>query len=190
MYHIKKDKRQESSALHLIEGLTNCLKTKNMAEISVCDLCTASSVSRSTFYRMFETPVDVLEYACDTIITKVLSDYSQSSFKDDDDFVMFSILYWYNHSELLEALVNCNRLDIVQKSFETHSKRLIPIIRQGFNEAEMEYVRMGAAGLLSSLITVWIRRNKKENPSQIFDLYKKCVSLALSEGLGGILYAK
>jgi len=48
---------------------------------------------------------------------------------------------------------------------------------------------MGAAGLLSSLITVWIHRNKKETPSQIFNLYKKCVSIALAGGLGGILYA-
>jgi len=190
MYHIKKDKRQETSALRLIDGLTNCLKTQNMAEVSVCDLCNASSVSRSTFYRMFDTPVDVLEFACDTIITRVLDDYSKATFMDDDGFVMFSIMYWYEHSELLEALVNCGRLDIIQKSFEAHSERLIPSIRSGFTDMEVEYMRMGISGLLSSLITLWIRRGKKETPAQMFELYRKFFSLVSTGGLGGILYRR
>jgi len=177
MYHIKKDKRQLNSAANLVNALAQCLKTKHISNISVSELCSKAGISRSTFYRIFDTPVDVLGYACDSYIDKAVKDFLGKQFRDDEDLIRFTLQYWYENYEMLEAAINSGRLDIVRKSFESHSTRLIPLLRQDFSEMELDYIRQGAVGLISNLLLVWIRRGKKESPGQMFDLYKKFLSL-------------
>ncbi len=173
MYRIKNDKRQIESALRLMKGLTECLQDRKMSEISVSDLCAVSGVSRSTFYRMFDTPVDLLEYTSDNCVAKAIEDYSGEVFKTEDDFVLYSLMYWKNHTDILEAMINCCRLDIIQKSFEIHSEMLQPLLESRFTEEELEYVKAGAAGLITSIIALWIKRGRKESPVQLFELYNK-----------------
>jgi len=177
MYHIKNDLRQQSSAMRLVKGLTECLRDKNMSEISVSDLCKASNVSRSTFYRMFDTPIDLLEYTSDIYVSKAVNDYSEEVFKGPEDFVMFSLIYWKNHTDILEAVVNCGRLDIVKKSFDAHSNKLIPFLESEFDDVEIDYINTATTSLITSLLSVWIRRGKKETPVQLFELYRKFYSM-------------
>lgn len=185
MYHIKKDKRQLDSAMRLMKGLTECLKSKKMSQISVSDLCNASNVSRSTFYRMFDTPLDLLEYTSDSYISKAINDYSEEVFKSSEDFILYSLMYWKNNSDILEAVVNCGRIDIIKKSFESHSEKMVPILESEFDEVELEYIQTGVASLVTGLLTVWIRRGKKETPVQLFELYRKFYSLYMDFPLPG-----
>jgi len=173
MYHIKNDKRQLDSAMRLSKGLTECLQTRRIQEIGVSDLCAVAGVSRSTFYRMFDTPLDLLEYTTNIYVEKAVEDYSEEVFKNEEDFVLYSLMYWKNHADLLEAVINCGRIDIISQSFETHSEKLVPMLESEFNEYELDYVKAGAAGLITSLLKLWIERGKKETPLQIFELYRK-----------------
>jgi len=173
MYHIKDDKRQKESALRLMKGLTISLRDRRMSEIGVSDLCVASNVSRSTFYRIFDTPMDLLEYTCDKYVEKAIADYSKEVFQNEEDFILYSLMYWKNHTDLLEAAINCGRIDIIRKSFVAHSEILMPMMVNEFKEEELDYVMAGLAGLVTSLLTLWIERGKKETPVQLFELYRK-----------------
>lgn len=181
MYRIKNDKRQIDSAMCLLRALTECLQNQKMTEISVSTLCAEANVSRSTFYRMFDTPLDLLEYTCDTYVEKAIADYPESVFKRRDDFVLYSLMYWNNNIHLLEAAVNCGRFDIIRKSFEAHSEKLVPMLASEFTELELAYVSVGFAGLIASLLTLWIKRGRKETPAQLFELYKKIIAIPASE---------
>ena len=174
MYHIREDKRQQKSAVRLMKGLTECLKTSKMSDISVSELCSNSGVSRSTFYRMFDTPIDLLEYTSNCYIEKAIADYSTEVFKTEDDFVMYTLMYWKNHTDIFEAIISCRRIDIIQKSFEDHSEMLVPMLENNFTEDELAYVRAAAAGLITGLLSLWIARGKKETPAQLFEVYRKC----------------
>jgi len=173
MYHIKNDKRQQDSALRLTKGLIECLRVRSMSEIGVSELCAASNVSRSTFYRMFDTPTDLLEYTSDTYVEKAIADYSNEVFRSEEDFVLYSLMYWKNHTDLLEAAINSGRIDIIRKSFYAHSEILVPMMASEFNKDELDYVLAGLAGLITSLLTLWIERGRKETPVQLFELYRK-----------------
>lgn len=173
MYHIGKDKRIQASAERLVAGLTECLKGKNMAEISVSDLAQAANVSRATFYRLFDTPVDVLAYASDVSIEQVISDYKSADIENKDDLVLFSFRYWYVHHELIEAMFSCNRLDIVMRSLERQAEHMLAGQERFFSPKEMEYLRMGAIGAIGGLLKVWLSHGRRETPEQMFDLYRK-----------------
>ncbi|MCQ2142290.1 MAG: TetR/AcrR family transcriptional regulator [Bacteroidales bacterium] len=177
MYHIANDKRQQATAEKIRQALIHCLSVKTMSEITVSDISTAAGVSRSTFYRSFDIPLDVLRYECDRVVVIMENDYAGAKLKNLDDLVHFTLRYWKNHSEVLDAAVNCDRMDIVHKSISSRSEKLLSslegIIGSGFSEQEIDYIRMGAIGLISNLLSVWIKHGKKESPEQLFDLYLK-----------------
>lgn len=65
MYHISEDIRVQQSAQRICEAVVNCAKQKPFAEITVSDLHREYLISRTTFYRLFDNIVDVLEYMVD-----------------------------------------------------------------------------------------------------------------------------
>lgn len=177
MYHINDDKRQIASAQKIINGLTQCLSVKMMSEISVSDIATASNVSRSSFYRSFDTPVDVLSYACDQVLDMLLRDYAGIDLEKRDELVLFSLKYWKQHSQILEALANCDRMDIIQRTLVNHGGEFltneIGKLHDEFSKEEMEYLSKGVAALLTSTLQVWIQHGRKETPEELFVLYRK-----------------
>lgn len=177
MYHINNDKRQIASAQKIVDGLTQCLSAKMMSEISVSDIATASGVSRSSFYRSFDTPMDVLAYACDRVLDMLLRDYAGIDLDQRDELVLFSLRYWRGHSQILEALANCDRMDIIQRTLVNHGGEFltneIKKLRTDFSKDEIEYLSKGVAALLTSTLQVWIQHGKKETPEELFILYRK-----------------
>lgn len=183
MYHIANDKRQICTCEKIVDGLKACLSVKNMTEIGVSDICTAAGVSRSSFYRSFDMPLDVLSYACKKVVDMIVNDFSNADLANGDDLIQFSLNYWRKHTDILEAAINCDRMDIVQRAIDNHSDRfigdLMGYVKKGFTKAEIDYISMGCVGLISNLLTVWIRHGKKETPDQLFALYKKCREVVL-----------
>ena len=177
MYHINNDKRQIASAQKIVDGLTQCLSAKMMSEISVSDIATASGVSRSSFYSSFDTPMDVLAYACDRVLDMLLRDYAGIDLDQRDELVLFSLKYWRGHSQILEALANCDRMDIIQRTLVNHGGEFltneIQKLRTDFTKDEIEYLSKGVAALLTSTLQVWIQHGKKETPEELFILYRK-----------------
>lgn len=182
MYHIKEDKRQQATAEKIREGMRQCLSVKNMSEISVSDISEAAGVSRSTFYRSFDMPIDVLTYSCDKVVDMIIRDYKNVDMRDTDEFILFSLKYWRRHADILEALAHCDRMDIVHKAFEERAVDMFGNIasnfRKDFTPAETDFLIMGAVGLFSNMLAVWMRHGKKETPEQLFELYKKFFTLA------------
>lgn len=177
MYHINNDKRQIATAEKIKEGLRSCLTDKLMSEISVSDIASRSGVSRSTFYRSFDTPIDVLMYACDTTVSTLIHDYSLVKLTDKDEFILFTLRYWRAHSEILEAVVNCDRMDIIQKSIHNHSDQFLiwarEEINKEFSDVEIDYILAGSVGMITSMLQVWIRYGKKQTPEELYRLYRK-----------------
>lgn len=182
MYHIKEDKRQQLTADRIVDGMKRCLAVRHMSELSVSDIADAAGVSRSTFYRSFDMPIDVLAYACGKVVDMIIKDFSDVDLRDGNEFILFSLRYWRRHDDILEALVNCDRMDIVHKAFQSRAEDIfgetVVDFRKDFTETETEYLIMGMVGLMSNMLVVWIKNGKKETPEQLFSLYRKFFSAA------------
>jgi len=78
MYHIKKDKRTQKSSELIYEGLIKCLETKDFTKITISDIEKYSTVSRATFYRLFDSLEDILSMKCDYCFKEVLENYKKN----------------------------------------------------------------------------------------------------------------
>lgn len=182
MYHIKPDKRSQNSARLIADGLYVCLKSKNLSDITISDINRASTVSRATFYRLFDNLSDVLEYECDNAFSQMIKQYHEnkpySENKSSFESLFTSFMeYWTKHIDLLDALVDCNRIDIMSSVFMKHTDEIKEILVPNANLSpkELDYFVSTATGAILGVFLSWTKRGKKENSDELIYLLKKSI---------------
>lgn len=178
MFHIKNDKRAIRSANLIQEGLVKCLKYKSIDKISISDIQRESSVSRATFYRLFDNVYDVLYYHCDLLATTMENNFTKSNSKNIGNFLSYSLSFWLENHEFLEAIFTSNRIDILQTVMQEHSECFKDLLDlRVISKTEMDYFIPAATSLLSSILITWIQRGKKESPEELYKLFVNVINL-------------
>ncbi len=172
MYHIVQNKRAQTSAECVGEGLFVCLKSQSFGETSVSDICRAAGVSRATFYRLFDTPTDVLCWCCDRT-AQGLDAYLSQRLSEGKPIVFRDVMqYMFEHSRAIETAVRCHRTDLVHDALYTNMHVLQDVLLQAhesqtFTETNMEYITNMLLGMMTSLLSVWISRGRTETFAQL-----------------------
>ncbi len=176
MYHIPDDKRAKKSAVLLSEALLECLKSKDFDKISVSDLNKKSFVSRSTFYRLFDTTLDLLRYMCDTMFEEIIREIRQREFSGPTEMMGFFNREIMSKDALLDALVGSGRIDILYSTHSRHASELFPFFTaydDTMTEKEDAYILRILSASLCAYIGYWAETGRKESPEELSGLVRK-----------------
>lgn len=180
MYHIKDDKRAYKSSELIFQGLFECLKSKAFKEITISDIQRVSSVGRATFYRNFDSLIDVLHWRCDLQYKTMMEEYTRLLHHDESstEFLRYFFGYWMFHSDVLEILINLGRYDIVYQSHYDNSKILYEYFRDSFviNQETFEYYMALRIGAFVNILIAWIKNGKKESVDRLVDIIEKLIT--------------
>jgi hypothetical protein len=169
MYHIKNDKRSQTSAKLISEGLYKCLEKKIFFDITITDVQHASGTGRATFYRLFDNLSDVLVYQCDKIFADIVYKYKDLKNNNPDDYFITFIKYWMTHDKLLETIVNCNRTDILfNAQYNSIDNFKIFFSELNIDESKFDYFLSFLTSVLTSVLSTWIKHGRKETPQEIY----------------------
>ena len=105
MYHIANDSRARKSAELIAQSVLALSKNKPADRLSIAAIQRASSVSRSTFYRLFDTPVDVLLWQMDQLFAGFVRELPKQGTRKTVLFSFFQTIM--EHAELFAALEKC-----------------------------------------------------------------------------------
>ena len=174
MYHIKADKRSQTSANLICDAMLSCLQSKPFSEITIVDLQKSSTVGRSTFYRLFDRTEDILEYLYEQRIQEIYNGYHLMPEEERPSFTLYILNDLYANSSLLEVLINNNLIQPMQK---VHNKYIPFYIREELgNDSFISSTEDYACSLFSSLvvgiISVWIHHDKRETPEELYHLLR------------------
>lgn len=173
MYRIKNNRRVINSAELIVKGLTKCIRSTPFEQINVCDIAAASGVSRSTFYRIFDTPTDVLAYMCDKLALDTIHLYKDKKIGNDHYLIGINALrYWCSQTDIIETIFRSGCSNILQKSFEAYSSDIVNSVK-GLSEKEIDYLRTTLIGIICSILVVWTRHGRQETPEELMETYKK-----------------
>ena len=176
MYRIKDDKRVRLSAELICDGLKQCLQNKSIADISVIEVASVSGVGRSTFYRLFDAPVDVLTYMCDSMVSEMMSSGMHPDKNDSDAWNLHFLKFMMDHSDILESVLRSGRPDILYRAFsvlrEAHSA-----LDSRLDDKELEYLNASFAAVMCSILYVWNRTGKTETARDLLDIFRKFPSI-------------
>ncbi len=173
MYHISNDPRAKSSAQRICEALMESAQHKPFSEIAVTDLYKEHRISRTTFYRLFDNTVDVLEYACEQMGKKILLNIGGGTPRE---LTINAIRALTGERELIGLLCRSGHLDI----FKRIQEKYLPLSRlaEGMDFGiGSEYFHRILAQLIPIALEVWIDEGQKDSPEEIYE--KLCHSIKL-----------
>lgn len=159
MYHIKADKRTETSAKLITQAVLTLMAEKSFDEITITELQRRSGVSRSTFYRSFDKLEDVLELLCD--------EGFRAAFDRGGNVPVAVFRYWSENSSILEALVRIHRTDILYSSFRRTAADHERMQALKEDEAQYDYfVSIITSGMVG-ILTTWVEHGKTETGDEV-----------------------
>lgn len=171
MYNINNDIRTKKSAELIYQGLLQCLKTKHISEVTVTDIYHASSVSRSTFYHLFDNTIDVFHYKCDLFTDEIntyIAEHPTCTMKE-----LFIGIYEIHqkYRVLLELLIKQNLLHlllILKKHFSTTLKKFLEN-KYALTQTQQEYYFTTLSTSILSTFITWVKRGCQETPNELYE---------------------
>ena len=172
MYHIKDDPRAQKSARLMYAGLLSCLREKPLSKVSVTDVTKASTVGRATFYRSFDSVVDILAWRCDTEFQEVLEGFvaSDPPLEQEDELLIYVLRHWMSHPQVIEALIESDRLDVVFGSFVKNAHIIMDYLATrgvDMGTDDFEYFISVRAGFFIGIIRAWITCGETQSPEEV-----------------------
>ena len=186
MYHIKPDRRSQASAEEIVRGLLECLKTSPLKNITVSDLHRVTGVSRATFYRLFDTPEDVLIYQLDKITEDAAYVYENGAGQSASGLMEQTISLGLQNHEFLQALIQNGRYDLLYLYTEKSLHKLDsvkPIFAEDTDPLEREYIIANLSMSMVASQVTWARNGHKESAKDMMRYLKRytCFVSALME---------
>lgn len=179
MYHISNDKRSQKSANLIWEGMKECLLESTLDKLHITDIYQKSFVSRATFYRLFDTPLDVIAYECDRIYLQLAENIDGCVFQSKQEIFLCLIEKWLEQEILVKALVENNLVSII---YDTHMKNR-ELLKQLFlkdvtiSNIEADYLVSILANIIPAAVNVWYQHGKKETSMQIYHAVRHSLNI-------------
>ncbi len=168
MYHIKADKRTETSAKLITEAVLALMEEQSFDTITITDVQRRSGVSRSTFYRSFDKLEDVLELLCDQGF--------RAAFAKGGNVPEAVFRYWFANSAVMETLVQIHRTDILYSSLRRTAKDH-PLM-QALKEDDSQYdyfVSITTSGMVG-ILTTWVEHGKTESGDEVLQKFVSAIA--------------
>ncbi|MBQ8510313.1 MAG: TetR/AcrR family transcriptional regulator [Clostridia bacterium] len=167
---MKPDKRSQRSAGLICDGLLRCLKRKSFTQITITDIQREAGVGRATFYRLFDNIHDVLVYLCDTTFGEQLFSQRPAYDQSLEELFLSGIRYWMERQEVLDAIISCNRMDIVNNVFRKNAESVQTLYPQlSIQPEQMAYICGMVTSLMVSVLQTWVEHGKRETPEEILE---------------------
>jgi len=162
----------------IVDGLRDCLSDKHFTDIGVSELCGRAEVSRSTFYRLFDTTTDVLQYLVDSLVKEASDRILAKGTKEGAEYIRFYLDFIEKNIPLFETILMSGRIDILSRALTDHATVLIPADLLGnFSTSELDYLKAFSSSAAVSLYRVNIQHGKTESAKDLWEVFKKVLKM-------------
>lgn len=177
MYHIKGDKRSQTSARLIAQAFEDCLAEKDYRRITITDIQKRSTVSRSTFYRLFDSMDDVVAYLCDRSFEDVTSQIRELGYNGLAQLARLFTQCWMERRALLSLIVSIQREDILYDAY----RKQIGIVRDRIRDDAIRERFSGyhislLASIMAETLLMWHKSGAEQSPEEIVDMLDTVLS--------------
>lgn len=173
MYHISEDIRAQQSARRICEAVMASAGKKPFPEITVAELHRDYLISRTTFYRLFDNTVDVLEYMVDKMGREILLKVRGNSPRE---VTINAIAALKERRELIELLSSSGHLSLFLKKQEEYLPLSKLAERLDLGES-YAYFHGILAQIVPTAMGIWARDGMEDSPEEVYE--KLCGSIRM-----------
>ena len=175
MYHIANDQRERKSAAKLSAAAERILLSREPQKLSVSLLSAEAGVSRTTFYRLFDEPDDVLKYMADETVRKILKGYVDLIDRaQKHNLSVPNPLSWYEegvrkNAGIIAGIIHSGKSDILRSAHKKALMQYAPILFPDLDPGTDEFLffmEMRAAVFIASM-TAWVETGERASIEDI-----------------------
>ncbi len=181
MYRISQDPRVEKSAKKITDGFEACLAKKKLNDITISEICLSAHVGRTTFYRLFDNPIDVLQY----LVDKVFCQYYGRIELDDkiaaQKTLIQSLQAMMECSHILDAVLINDRIDVLYQAYLKcyHDPHIDSEQTADMSKQDRDYFLYHISTIAAVYLRVWDKYGKSENAETLYQHIKNdCLLLS------------
>lgn len=173
----KESKRVKMTKQLLKNSLLEILKTQNIHQISIRELCKNAEINRSTFYKHYGSQYDLLKDMETEVLSQIDKEISQGNITYDISRLTSLLTYCTNNLELCKLLFNSNvdpdfpkkviYMSSIQNILDQH------ISNDNSNEKKYIYDYIVYGGY--NILVQWINNDNRESPEEIAKLLAKII---------------
>lgn len=162
----------------LQEALLRLMNKKPLDKITVKELCEESGINRTTFYRHYGVPRDVLIDMEADFSNQLRERFDVTKINDISSYSEELLTYLYNHSDILKILILNNSADdfmrMINSMFEKvlQSKSKYPAI-SGADDDNIKLISTYIAGGGYFMLRRWLLEDIRKTPKELSDLILK-----------------
>jgi AcrR family transcriptional regulator len=171
--YIKSENLQAQQSKHMItDALLTLMKAYPFDDITITQICQEAKVVRQTFYRNFESKIDILEFYLDNMFEKYISDYYSS---ETELYCLLKRFFDYMSLQkyFLILIEKNNLFFLLNKTMTINITKfsLVPIIMETHNEQKHDIYILGfIASTICSILSLWVKNNFEESTEMLANL--------------------
>ena len=168
----RKQKQIDRSKAWLAEAMVKLLRTHELSEISISQLCRTAGVGRQTYYRHFASKLDVIDYIFNQI-NELMLEAGFKAYRENPGTEAFEV-------EAMKILRQHREIALLG-----HKKDIYPLTTERFEEArkfiesstnffedEDPYQYEFRAGAISRVLFAWIENGMVESPESMAKIFR------------------
>ncbi len=172
----KENQRVAISKRLLKEAVMKLLKKKHIDEISVCELCREAGINRTTFYRHYQTPHDVLM----EIELEYFNDFYEvpspiKTEKEMQEYARRMCGFLHDNRELAKLFIRNNSDNDFKQLFQNFSdaflaSRAVYYKGRAVNENPLRLMTTFMSYGIYSMVCQWLIEEIPMTPAEVADL--------------------
>lgn len=159
----------------LQEALLRLMEKKPLDKITVKELCEESDINRTTFYRHYDVPRDVLLDMEVEFSNQLYASFHPADVKDISQYTEKLMTYLYEHSELLKIFIKNNSDDDLMRLINNMFEIVIKTKQSfaGISEVDDENLKLISTYIVGGgyfMLRHWLMEDIQKTPKEISDL--------------------
>lgn len=168
------DRRVQKTKSALYEALIQLIHTQSVMEVSVSNLCELANVNRSSFYKYYSTPSDILREREAQIFQSFYEHWQKGNARSVHDAILQQLYEVQNEQEFCRLMFGPNGLPgflenltlNLQKQCVENFKTQNPALSTSQAEYLFIFWSRGAQGVVEQ----WVKNGCKQAPEEVADM--------------------
>lgn len=139
----------------LRDALLRLLESKKYSQITIKEICEQADLSRQTFYQMFDSKEEVMQYHFSTLFREFAEECDSFQNITISQLSHCFFQFFYKHKAFIAVLVSNNLTFLLEQQFEVYLKKIDLFRSINEHETYPDYTTAYMAGALTQILIHW-----------------------------------
>lgn len=188
----KNNQRFQETDKRIQDFFVKSLEEKNIAQITVREICEGVGINRSSFYLHYQDIYAVLEAVCEDVGKEMFEDFNEAALHSQlyfsKEYLLVVLQHVQKHYTLYRAYVENVGMQQIEKGYQILFEEIFkPYFRRLGIESEhrMEYYFQFVRAGFFAVIGQWMRYDCEESPEEMAEIILQTMA-PVPEGLPGM----